>query len=109
MKQRIARLLLVFWLPFLAAQQAAFAHWAGHLAAPVAAGMEPGHGKSGLAAADRLCAHCAAYAALDGLVFGNRTHSLPVAAPAGRVLPCLGQKSVSPIRRFDSRAPPFVL
>lgn len=105
MKQR-ARFLSILWLLFLGAQQAAFAHWAGHLAAPVAAGMESGHGESGLAGADRLCAHCAAYTALDGLVLGNRTHAPPAAAPADRVLPRPGQKSVSTIRRFDSRAPP---
>lgn len=106
MKRRIARLLLVFWLPFLATQQAAFAHWAGHLAAPAAAGMESGHGDSGLTGADRLCAHCAAYAALDGLVSGLRAHAAHAAAAVERVTPAFGQQSVSPIRRYESRAPP---
>ncbi len=106
MKRRIARLLLVFWLPFLATQQAAFAHWAGHLAAPAAAGIESDHGDTALAGADRLCAHCAAYAALGGLVSGIRAHAVPAAAAVERVMPAFGQKSVFPIRRYESRAPP---
>lgn len=106
MKRRVARLLLVFWLPLLAAQQAAFAHWAEHFAAPAAAGIESDHDESGLAGAERLCAHCAAFAVLDGLVHGCLANAASAAAPADRVLPASGQKSASPIRRFDSRAPP---
>lgn len=106
MKRRLARFLPLLWLLFLGAQQAAFAHWAGHLAAPAVAGMESDHGESGLAGADRLCAHCAAYATLDGLAPGGCLHFSPPAAPVQRVATHFGQKSVSPIRRFLSRAPP---
>jgi len=90
MKRRVARLLLVFWLPFLAAQQAAFAHWAGHLAAPAAAGIESDHDDTAPAGAERLCAHCTAIAALDGLVSGNREHVASAAATDDRVLPASG-------------------
>lgn len=84
MKSRVAFLLLALWLPFLAAQQAAFAHWAGHLVSVPAAGMESDHGETG-SAAERFCAHCAALAALDSFAPGERMRAIPtlVAAQAG--------------------------
>lgn len=110
MKRRIARLLLVFWLPLLATQQATFAHWAGHLAAPAAAGIEKSdYGDTALPGVDRLCAHCAAYAVLDGLVSGFRAHAAPAAAAVECATLAFGQKSASPLRRYESRAPPAVL
>jgi len=108
MRKRLARLLPILWLMLLGAQQATFAHWAEHLAAPASAGTESRHGESGAAAADRFCANCAAYAALGGPIPDWRPHPAPADVPAPRIDPCAGQKSVSPIRRFDARAPPVL-
>lgn len=107
MKSRAAYLLLALWLPFVAAQQAAFAHWAGHLVSVPAAGMESGHGETG-SAAERFCAHCAAHAALDGLAPGERMRTMPTLAAAQAGSPRFLELSVPAIRRFDSRAPPPV-
>ncbi|MDP1653558.1 MAG: hypothetical protein Q8L56_12635 [Rhodocyclaceae bacterium] len=92
------------------AQQAAFAHWASHLGAPAVAGLESQDGEHAAAAViDRTCSSCAAFSGLcaalpgAGNVFPATTASVAPAPPAPR------GKSVPTIRRYDSRAPPYVL
>ena len=92
------------------AQQAAFAHWAAHLGAPAIVGAEAPDGEHAAAAVlGQSCTGCAAFAGLDAALPGS---TLPVAdSPAfvDTLLPAPQEKSVSAIRRYDSRAPPAVL
>jgi len=111
MKRRLARFLAVLWLLlFPGVQMAAFAHWAGHLAAPAAAGLESGHGESGLAAVlGQSCTSCAAFAGLDAALPGSPPDASAVSAMAEPALAAPQEKSVSAIRRYDPRAPPVFL
>lgn len=92
------------------AQQAAFAHWAAHLGAPAAAGLESSDGEHAAAAVlGQSCTSCAAFAALDAALPGSTqplasAHAIPEPA-----LPVPQEKSVPTTRRYDSRAPPAVL
>ena len=92
------------------AQQAAFAHWAAHLAAPAVAGLESQDGEHAVAAViDRTCSSCAAFAGLCAALPGAG-HALPVATASVDHTPSAPrEKSVPAIRRYDSRAPPDVL
>jgi hypothetical protein len=91
------------------AQQAAFAHWAAHLGAPPAVGLESTDGEHAAAAVlGQSCKSCAAFSALDAAL----THGRPAAAaavPADPVPPAPQEKSAATTRRYDSRAPPAVL
>lgn len=92
------------------AQQAAFAHWAAHLGAPAVVGVESQDGEHAAAAVlGQSCTSCAAFVGLDAALSGS-VATLPVATAAVEsALPVPQEKSVRPIRRFDSRAPPAVL
>lgn len=102
------RLIAVFaLLCLLGAQQAAFAHWAGHLGAPAAATLEGQDGEHAAAATlGQSCVSCVAFTGIDaalptlglapGLALGADT---PVASGAGR-------RAAVTVRHFDSRAPP---
>jgi hypothetical protein len=92
------------------AQQAAFAHWAAHLGAPVAVEMEAPDGEHAAAAVlGQACTGCAAFAGLDAALPGSTLSAADPFAFVESALPALQEKSVSAIRRYDSRAPPFVL
>jgi hypothetical protein len=92
------------------AQQAAFAHWAAHLGAPATVGLESQGGEHAAAAVlGQACTACAAFAGLDAALPGSTLSAADSFAFVESVLPAPQEKSVSPIRRFDSRAPPFVL
>lgn len=92
------------------AQQAAFAHWAAHLGAPIALGLESPDGDHGAAAAlGQSCTSCAAFAGLDAALPGSTVGASAPPAFAESALPAPQEKSASPIRRYDSRAPPAVL
>ena len=101
---------LLALLCFFGAQQAAFSHWAAHLGAPAAVGAEAPDGEHAAAAVlGQSCTSCAAFAGLDAALPGG---TLPLAdAPVfdQAALPAPREKSVSAIRRYDSRAPPAVL
>jgi hypothetical protein len=91
------------------AQQAAFAHWAAHLGAPATAGLEAPDGEHAAAVLGQSCASCAAFAVLDAALPGSTVGASAAPAFVEPVLPAPQEKSVSPIRRYDSRAPPAVL
>lgn len=92
------------------AQQAAFAHWAVHLGAPVEVGLESSDGEHAAAAVlGQSCTSCAAFAGLDAALPGNMLSAADPFAFVESALPAPQEKSVSAIRRYDSRAPPFVL
>lgn len=92
------------------AQQAAFAHWAAHLGAPIAVGLESPDGDHAAAAVlGQSCTTCAAYAGLDVALPGSTVGASAALIFVEPVLPAPQEKSVSAIRRYDSRAPPAVL
>ena len=92
------------------AQQAAFAHWAAHLGAPVAVGIESTDGEHAAAAVlGQSCTSCAAFAGLDAALPGSTVGAPAAPAFVESALPAPQEKSVSAIRRYDSRAPPSVL
>ena len=92
------------------AQQAAFAHWAAHLGAPAVAGLESQDGEHAAAAVlGQSCTSCAAFAGLDAALPGSTVAASAALAFAESALPASREKSVSAIRRYDSRAPPAVL
>ncbi len=92
------------------AQQAAFAHWAAHLGAPIAVGLEAPDGEHAAAAVlGQSCTSCAAFAGLDAALPGVNVVLTVATATANHILPAPQEKSVSAIRRYDSRAPPAVL
>lgn len=92
------------------AQQAAFAHWAAHLGAPPAVGVEAPDGEHAAAAVlGQSCTTCAAYAGLDAALPGSTVGASSALAFVESALPAPQEKSVSAIRRYDSRAPPAVL
>jgi hypothetical protein len=105
------RLIAVFALLCLfGAQQAAFAHWAAHLGAPVAVGVESSDGEHAAAAVlGQSCTSCAAFAGLDAAPPGSTAGASVAHAIAEPALPAPQEKSVSAIRRYDSRAPPVSL
>jgi hypothetical protein len=92
------------------AQQAAFAHWAAHLGAPIAVGLESPDGDHAIAAVlGQSCTSCAAFAGIDAALPGSTVGASAALAFVEPVLPAPQEKSVSAIRRYDSRAPPIVL
>ncbi len=92
------------------AQQAAFAHWAAHLGAPAVVGAEAPDGEHAAAAVlGQSCTSCAAFAGLDAVLPGVNVVLTVATATADHILPAPQEKSVSAIRRYDSRAPPAVL
>ena len=92
------------------AQQTAFAHWAAHLGAPIAVGLESPDGDHAIAAVlGQSCTSCAAFAGLDAALPGSTAGATAALAYVESVLPAPQEKSVSAIRRYDSRAPPAVL
>lgn len=92
------------------AQQAAFAHWAAHLGAPAVVGVESTDGEHAAAAVlGQSCTSCAAFAGLDAAPPGSTLAFATAQAIAEPALPAPQEKSVSAIRRYDSRAPPAVL
>jgi hypothetical protein len=92
------------------AQQAAFAHWAAHLGAPIAVGLESPDGDHAIAAVlGQSCTSCAAFAGLDAALPGSTAGATAPFAFVESTLPAPQEKSVSAIRRYDSRAPPAVL
>ena len=92
------------------AQQAAFAHWAAHLGAPIAVGLESPDGDHAAAAVlGQSCTTCAAYAGLDAALPGSTVGASAALAFVESALPAPLEKSVPAIRRYDSRAPPTVL
>lgn len=101
---------LIAVLCLLGAQQAAFAHWAAHLGAPAAVGIEAADGEHAAAAAlGQSCTSCAAFAGLDAALPGSMVGASVAPAFVEPVLPAPQEKSASTIRRYDSRAPPAVL
>jgi hypothetical protein len=97
-------------LCLLGAQQAAFAHWAAHLGAPVEVGLESTDGEHAAAAVlGQSCTGCAAFAGLDAALPGSPPSFATAQAIAEPALPAPQEKSVSAIRRYDSRAPPAFL
>jgi hypothetical protein len=104
------RLVVLFaLLCLLGAQQAAFAHWAAHLGAPVETGLEPSDGEHAAAAVlGQTCTNCAAFAGLEAALprdMAPAATALPLFEP---LLPAPPQKSVAAARRYDSRAPPVL-
>jgi hypothetical protein len=92
------------------AQQAAFAHWAAHLGAPIAVGLESPDGDHAIAAVlGQSCTSCAAFAGLDAALPGGTVGASTALTFVEPALPAPQEKSVRTIRRFDSRAPPAVL
>ncbi len=92
------------------AQQAAFAHWAAHLGAPIAVGLEAPDGDHAAAAVlGQSCTGCAAFAGLDAALPGSTVGASAAPAFVESALPAPQEKSVSAIRRYNSRAPPSVL
>ncbi len=92
------------------AQQAAFAHWAAHLGAPAAVGLESPDGEHAAAATlGQSCTSCAAFAALDVAPPGGTVATPAARTMAEAALPAPPEKSVPATRRYDSRAPPAVL
>ena len=92
------------------AQQAAFAHWAAHLGAPAVVGVESTDGEHAAAAVlGQSCTNCAAFAGLDAALPGSTAAVTAALAFVESALPAPQGKSVSAIRRYDSRAPPSVL
>lgn len=92
------------------AQQVAFAHWAAHLGAPAAVEMEAPDGEHAAAAVlGQACTGCAAFAGLDAALPGSAVCAPAALAVAETALPAPQEKSVSAIRRYDSRAPPVPL
>jgi hypothetical protein len=92
------------------AQQAAFAHWAAHLGAPVAAGIESPDGEHAAAAVlGQSCTSCAAFAGLDAALPGSMRPAVAAAAFIVPDLPAPQEKSVPAARRYDTRAPPVSL
>lgn len=92
------------------AQQAAFAHWAAHLGAPAAVGLESPDGEHAAAVVlGQSCTSCAAFAGLDAALPGSGLPLATAHAIAEPVLPAPQEKSVPATRRYDSRAPPAVL
>lgn len=91
-------------------QQAAFAHWAAHLGASAVVGVEAPDGDHAAAAVlGQSCTSCAAFAGLDAALPGAKI-GLPVATTTvSHDAPVPPEKSVSAIRRYDSRAPPAFL
>ena len=101
---------LIAVLCLLGAQQAAFAHWAAHLGAPAAVGIEAADGEHAAAAAlGQACTSCAAFAGLDAALPGSMVGASVAPAFVEPVLPAPQEKSASTIRRYDSRAPPAFL
>jgi hypothetical protein len=89
------------------AQQTAFAHWAGHLAAPAAVGLEAPDGEHAAAAIlGQSCTGCAAFAGLDAALPGSTLNAPAAHAIVEASLPPPPVKSVPALRRYDSRAPP---
>jgi hypothetical protein len=92
------------------AQQAAFAHWAAHLGAPAVAGVEAPDGEhAATAVLGQSCTSCAAFAGLDAALPGSTVPAATAITFVETALPAPQEKSVSTIRRYDSRAPPAVL
>jgi len=92
------------------AQQAAFAHWAAHLGAPAAIGLESSDGEHAAAAVlGQPCASCAAFSVLDATLAHSLTAAVADGVLADTAWPAPQEKSASTIRRYDSRAPPAVL
>ncbi len=92
------------------AQQAAFAHWAAHLGAPVAVGVESPDGEHAAAAVlGQSCTSCAAFAGLDAALSAGPPDLAAAIAFVEAALPAPQEKSVRTIRRYDSRAPPAIL
>lgn len=92
------------------AQQAAFAHWAAHLGAPVEVGLESSDGEHAAAAVlGQSCTSCAAFAGLDAALTRGAPSVTASSAFAKPVLPAPQEKSVPATRRYDPRAPPAVL
>ncbi len=91
-------------------QQAAFAHWAAHLGAPAVVGVEAPDGDHAVAAVlGQSCTSCAAFAGIDAALTGSTAGAAVALAFAESALPAPQEKSVSAIRRYDSRAPPAIL
>lgn len=92
------------------AQQAAFAHWAAHLGAPIAVGLEAPDGEHAAAAVlGQSCTSCAAFAGLDAALPGSSLFAADAFAHVEAAFPAPQEKSVPAIRRYDARAPPAVL
>jgi hypothetical protein len=97
-------------LCLIGAQQAAFAHWAAHLGAPAAVGMEAPDGEHAAAEMlDQACTSCAAFAALGAALPGGTSVTSAATAIAAPALPPPQEKSVPAIRRRQARAPPAFL
>ena len=93
------------------AQQAAFAHWAAHLGAPAAVGVESPDGEHAAAAVlGQTCTSCAAFAGLDAALPGAGLRASLPRLPSSNP-PCRRRRKSQSrtIRRYDSRAPPAVL
>jgi len=104
------RLVLLFaTLCLLGGQQAAFAHWAGHLGAPAQIALDSPDGRDAAASLRQFCSVCAAYAALDSALPTTAVASL--ACVTLDAVPLFAAISAPLIhsRHFDSRAPPAVL
>lgn len=104
------RLILLFaMLCLIGAQQAAFAHWAGHLGATAQSALESSDTRDEAASLSQFCAVCAAFTALDSAL---PTTAMPTpSSTAINVVPLLDAVSAPLIhsRHYDSRAPPAVL
>jgi len=92
------------------AQQAAFAHWAAHLGAPAAVGLESTDGEHAAAAVlGQSCTSCTAFSAFDAAPAGLPGAAAVAPALAEHPLAAPPEKSVATTRRYDSRAPPSPL
>lgn len=89
------------------AQQAAFAHWAVHLAAPAVAAAEAPDQEHGTATTlTQLCKGCIAFSGLDAAL---PAAGLPPTAQAHAEPPAAAPVPAAPFfapRHFDPRAPP---